>query len=139
MFGAMKEYDELAMLEEIQKELISQGTKLESHSNYCYEIGDVSSGNGSRSDFFWFYCLSELSIIEEYERNQQFEEQYISSIVEGREEDAIHIICPICHGYAFGNNLWIVFCMKCIVMFVYDERKPLIVKIEFWNIYIMLQ
>ena len=55
MFGAMKEYDELAMLEEIQKELISQGTKLESHSNsYCYEIGDVSSGNGSRSDFFGF-------------------------------------------------------------------------------------
>ncbi|CAL8271570.1 unnamed protein product [Lota lota] len=69
MFGAMKEYDELAVLEEIQKELISQ----------------------------------ELSIIGEYERIQQFEEQYISSIVEGREEDSIHIICPICQ----TNNLTI--------------------------------
>ncbi|CAL8283536.1 unnamed protein product [Boreogadus saida] len=76
MFGAMKEYDELAVLEEIQKELISQ----------------------------------ELSIIEEYERNQQFEEQYISSIVEGREEDAIHIICPICHGNHLTINSHFVSC-----------------------------
>ena len=53
MFGAMKEFDELAVLEEIQKELISQGTKLKSHRNfYCYETGYFSSGNGSRSDFF---------------------------------------------------------------------------------------
>lgn len=43
-------------------------------------------------------CLlsaSEMSIIEEYERNLQFEQQYISSVVEGMEE--MHIICPICH------------------------------------------
>ncbi|XP_051242999.1 RPA-interacting protein isoform X1 [Dicentrarchus labrax] len=67
MFSVMKEYDELAVLEEIQQELMSH----------------------------------EMSIIEEYERNQQFEQQYISSVVEGMEE--MHIICPICH----TNNLTI--------------------------------
>ncbi|KAM4635522.1 RPA-interacting protein [Polymixia lowei] len=67
MFSVMKEYDELAVLEEIQQELMSQ----------------------------------ELSIIDEYERNLQFEEQYISSIVEEMEEAEMHIICPICH----MNNL----------------------------------
>ncbi|XP_041868023.1 RPA-interacting protein [Melanotaenia boesemani] len=65
MFDFMKEYDELAVLEEIQQELISQ----------------------------------EMSIIEEYERNLQFEQQYISSLVEDLEE--MHIICPVCH----TNNL----------------------------------
>lgn len=40
-------------------------------------------------------CAAEMSIIEEYERNQQFEQQYISSVVEGMDE--MHIICPICH------------------------------------------
>lgn len=67
MFSAMKEYDELAVLEEIQQELLSQ----------------------------------EMAIIEEYERNLKFEQQYISSVVEGMEER--HIICPICH----INNLTI--------------------------------
>lgn len=38
--------------------------------------------------------LTEMSIIEEYERNLQFEEQYISSVVEGLNET--HIICPVC-------------------------------------------
>ncbi|KAI3360228.1 hypothetical protein L3Q82_014549, partial [Scortum barcoo] len=67
MFSVMKEYDELAVLEEIQQELLSQ----------------------------------EMSIIEEYERNLQFEQQYISSVVEGMDE--MHIICPLCH----TNNLTI--------------------------------
>lgn len=35
-----------------------------------------------------------MSIIEEYERNLQFEEQYISSVVEGLDET--HLICPVC-------------------------------------------
>ncbi|XP_056262995.1 RPA-interacting protein [Pseudoliparis swirei] len=61
MFGVMNEYDELAVLEEIQQELVSH----------------------------------EMSIIEEYERNLQFEQQYISSVVEGMEDT--YIICPICH------------------------------------------
>ncbi|CAL8305292.1 unnamed protein product [Merluccius merluccius] len=76
MFGAMKEYDELAVLEEIQRELMSQ----------------------------------ELAMIGEYERNQQFEEQYISSIVEGMEEDAIRIICPICHSKNLTINSHFVSC-----------------------------
>lgn len=67
LFSVMKEYDELAVLEEIQQELMSH----------------------------------EMSIIEEYERNLEFEQQYISSVVEGMEE--MHIICPLCH----ANNLTI--------------------------------
>lgn len=42
-----------------------------------------------------FLCAAELSIIEEYEKNQLFEQQYISSVVEGMDE--MRIICPICH------------------------------------------
>lgn len=38
---------------------------------------------------------SEMLIIDEYERNQQFEQQYISSVVE--EMDDMHLICPLCH------------------------------------------
>lgn len=37
---------------------------------------------------------AEMGIIEEYEKNLQFEQQYISSIVEGME--VVHIICPVC-------------------------------------------
>lgn len=35
-----------------------------------------------------------MSIIEEYEKNLQLEEQYIFSVVEGL--DAMHVICPVC-------------------------------------------
>lgn len=38
----------------------------------------------------------ELSIIEEYEKSMQFEEQYLNSVVEGLEGER-QIICPICH------------------------------------------
>ncbi|KAJ0058029.1 hypothetical protein NL108_007252 [Boleophthalmus pectinirostris] len=74
MFGVTKEYDELAVLEEIQQELLSH----------------------------------EMSIIEEFEKNQQFEQQYISSMVEGMDEDMDHIICPVCHvNNLTVNNLFI--------------------------------
>uniref|UniRef100_A0A3B5R622 RPA interacting protein n=1 Tax=Xiphophorus maculatus TaxID=8083 RepID=A0A3B5R622_XIPMA len=63
--GVAQECDELAVLEEIHRELMSQ----------------------------------EMSIIDEYERNLQFEQQYISSLVEGMDE--MHIVCPTCH----MNNL----------------------------------
>lgn len=43
----------------------------------------------------FLFATLEMSIIEEFERNQQFEQQYISSVVEGMDE--MHIICPICH------------------------------------------
>lgn len=39
-------------------------------------------------------CFTEMNIIQEYERNLQFEEQYISSVVEGLDD--AHIICPVC-------------------------------------------
>ncbi|XP_054615990.1 RPA-interacting protein isoform X2 [Dunckerocampus dactyliophorus] len=74
MYSVMKEYDELAVLETIQQELLS------------YEI----------------------SIMEEYERNQQFEEQYFSSVVEGMEET--HIICPLCHANYLNINTHFISC-----------------------------
>ncbi|XP_008281939.1 RPA-interacting protein [Stegastes partitus] len=78
MFSVMREYDELAVLEEIQQELMSQ----------------------------------EMSIIEEYERNLQFEQQYISSVVEGMEEmlDENHIICPVCHMNNLNINSYFISC-----------------------------
>ncbi|XP_034567216.1 RPA-interacting protein [Notolabrus celidotus] len=74
IFSVMKEYDELAILEEIQQELMSH----------------------------------EMSIIEEYERNLQFEQQYISSVVEGMDET--HIICPICHMRNLNINSYFISC-----------------------------
>ncbi|KAG8006689.1 26S proteasome non-ATPase regulatory subunit 11A [Nibea albiflora] len=50
----------------------------------------------------------EMSIIEEYERNQQFEQQYISSVVDGM--DQMHIICPICHMNNLNINSHFVSC-----------------------------
>ncbi|XP_032394242.1 RPA-interacting protein isoform X1 [Etheostoma spectabile] len=74
MFSVMNEYDELAVLEEIQQELMSQ----------------------------------EMSIIEEFEKNLQFEQQYISSVVEGMEE--MNIICPICHMNNLNINSHFISC-----------------------------
>ncbi|XP_068587574.1 RPA-interacting protein isoform X2 [Cebidichthys violaceus] len=74
MFSVMKEYDELAVLEEIQQELVSH----------------------------------EMSIIEEHERNLQFEQQYISSVVEGMED--VCIICPICHTKNLNINSHFISC-----------------------------
>ncbi|KAM4535158.1 RPA-interacting protein [Fundulus diaphanus] len=74
MFGVMKERDELAVLEEIQQELMSQ----------------------------------EMSIIEEYERDLQFEQQYISSVVEGMDE--MHIVCPICRMNNLSINSYFISC-----------------------------
>ncbi|XP_023122766.2 RPA-interacting protein isoform X2 [Amphiprion ocellaris] len=77
MFSVTREYDELAVLEEIQQELMSQ----------------------------------EMSIIEEYEKNLQFEQQYISSVVEGMEEmEEMHIICPICHRNNLNINSHFISC-----------------------------
>ncbi|XP_028268274.1 RPA-interacting protein [Parambassis ranga] len=74
LFGVVKEYDELAVLEEIQQELMAH----------------------------------ETSIIEEYEKNLQFEQQYISSVVDGMEET--NIICPICHMNHLNINSHFISC-----------------------------
>ncbi|XP_072517846.1 RPA-interacting protein [Salminus brasiliensis] len=66
MYSDLQEYDELAILEEIQQELMSQ----------------------------------ERSIIEEYHKSQQYEEQYLNLVVDGMEEVG-RLICPVCH----VNNL----------------------------------
>lgn len=50
----------------------------------------------------------EMSIIEEYERNLQCEQQYISSIVEDMEE--MHIICPVCHTNNLSVNNYFISC-----------------------------
>ncbi|KAL0994777.1 hypothetical protein UPYG_G00127030, partial [Umbra pygmaea] len=44
--------------------------------------------------------FQEFSIIEEYEKSLQFEEQYLNSVVDGIEEER-QIICPVCR----VNNL----------------------------------
>ncbi|XP_038162407.1 RPA-interacting protein [Cyprinodon tularosa] len=75
MLSFAKEFDEVAVLEEIQQELMNQ----------------------------------EISIIEEYERNQQFEQQYISSVVEGMGE--VHVICPICHRNNLNINSYFISCI----------------------------
>ncbi|XP_066518189.1 RPA-interacting protein [Hoplias malabaricus] len=66
MYSDMHESDELAILEEIQQELVSQ----------------------------------ERSIIEEYYKSQQYEEKYLSVVVDGMEESG-KLICPVCN----ANNL----------------------------------
>ncbi|XP_041673010.1 RPA-interacting protein isoform X2 [Cheilinus undulatus] len=74
MFSVMEDYDELAIFEEIQQELLSH----------------------------------EMSIIEEYERDLQFEQECISSMVEGMEE--MNIICPICQMKNLNINSYFISC-----------------------------
>ncbi|XP_028311098.1 RPA-interacting protein isoform X1 [Gouania willdenowi] len=74
MISETQEYDELAVLEEIQQELMNH----------------------------------EMSIIEEYEKNQQFEQCYISAIVERMEES--YIICPICRRNNLNINGFFISC-----------------------------
>ncbi|XP_057673271.1 RPA-interacting protein [Corythoichthys intestinalis] len=51
----------------------------------------------------------EMSIIEEYERNQQIEQQYVSYVMEGLEE-AAKVICPICHTNYLNINSHFISC-----------------------------
>ncbi|XP_076023671.1 RPA-interacting protein isoform X2 [Genypterus blacodes] len=52
----------------------------------------------------------ERSIISEFERNVQCEQQYISSMVEQMEEDQTLIICPVCHMNNLNVNGHLVSC-----------------------------
>ncbi|KAM6969766.1 RPA-interacting protein [Aplochiton taeniatus] len=71
------------------------------------DIGQMHSVMGEHDELALFEEIQqelmsqELSLIEEYEKSIQFEEQYLASVVEGMEEGQRHIICPICH----MNNL----------------------------------
>uniref|UniRef100_A0A8C8A0Z6 RPA-interacting protein C-terminal domain-containing protein n=1 Tax=Oryzias sinensis TaxID=183150 RepID=A0A8C8A0Z6_9TELE len=58
------------------------------------EHGCVTCEHGCTVSSDVFLLSPEKSLVEEYERNLQFELQYISSVVEGREE--VQIICPVC-------------------------------------------
>ncbi|XP_033973129.1 RPA-interacting protein [Trematomus bernacchii] len=51
----------------------------------------------------------ELSILEELERNVQMEQQYISCVVEGMQEQRL-IICPLCHMNNLNINCHFVSC-----------------------------
>ncbi|XP_057673181.1 RPA-interacting protein A-like [Corythoichthys intestinalis] len=51
----------------------------------------------------------EVSIIEEYERNQQIEQQYLSCVMEGLEE-AAQVICPMCHMNYLNINGHVISC-----------------------------
>uniref|UniRef100_A0A3B3TC31 RPA interacting protein n=2 Tax=Paramormyrops kingsleyae TaxID=1676925 RepID=A0A3B3TC31_9TELE len=75
MYSILQESDELAVLEEIQQELMSQ----------------------------------ELSIIEEYEKSLQYEECYLSSVVEGLDEEK-RVICPVCRVNHLTINTHFIFC-----------------------------
>ncbi|CAJ1076010.1 RPA-interacting protein [Xyrichtys novacula] len=72
--GDSQEDYELAILEEIQQELLAH----------------------------------EMSIIGEYERNLQFEQQYLSSVVEGMDE--MQMICPICCMRNLNINCYFISC-----------------------------
>ncbi|MBN3308312.1 RIPA protein, partial [Amia calva] len=77
MYKTMQDNDELAVLEEIQQELLSQ----------------------------------ERSIIDEYEQNLLYEEQYLDALVEGMEAEG-QIICPVCRVNNLTVNSLFVSC-KC--------------------------
>lgn len=91
-------------------------------------------------------CVTEMNIIEEYERNLQFEERYISSVVEGLDD--AHIICPVCRmsvclksALTFNNLLsslsqqlllncfWLLW--KVFFLFVMSGRRNLNISSDF--------
>ncbi|KAL3054407.1 hypothetical protein OYC64_006689 [Pagothenia borchgrevinki] len=62
----------------------------------------------------------ELSILEELERNVQMEQQYISCVVEGMQEQRL-IICPLCHMNNLNINSHFVSC--CCGLYINTKNQ----------------
>ncbi|XP_010773108.1 RPA-interacting protein, partial [Notothenia coriiceps] len=65
--------------------------------------------------------LSELSILEELERDVQMEQQYISCVVEGMQEQRL-IICPLCHMNNLNINSHFVSCCCGLYINTQDQN-----------------
>lgn len=76
---------------------------------------------------FVFPFSSEMSIIDEYERNLQFEQQYILSVVEGMDE--MHVICPVCR--AWVKYLPVIIHVSTVNSFLHYSRWQLNLKCFF--------
>ncbi|KAK5885601.1 hypothetical protein CesoFtcFv8_019297 [Champsocephalus esox] len=62
----------------------------------------------------------ELAILEELERNVQMEQQYISCVVEGMQEQRL-IICPLCHMNNLNVNSQCVSC--CCGLYINTKNQ----------------
>ncbi|KAK5914693.1 hypothetical protein CgunFtcFv8_009114 [Champsocephalus gunnari] len=62
----------------------------------------------------------ELAILEELERNVQMEQQYISCVVEGMQEQRL-IICPLCHMNNLNVNSHCVSC--CCGLYINTQNQ----------------